>query len=90
MSKHLGTILLNNLRTKLKLGYNIKSLNYIQQTFSVQALFLHCILLSYVFYLFDMISGLKLIKIRNDCVTLRNGLSETIIAINVKWLYMKL
>ena len=79
-----------NLRTHLKLEYNIISLNYIQQNFSFQASFLHCILLCYgVFlYLFDMISGLKVIKIRNECVTLRNGLSDTIIAIYAKWLYI--
>ena len=57
-----------NLRTNLNLEYNIKSLTYIQKNFRFQAWFLP--LLNYVFYLFDMISGLKVIKKGNDCVTL--------------------
>jgi len=39
-----GTVLLKdlnlNLRTNVKLEYNVKSLNYIQQNFRFQALFL--------------------------------------------------
>mgnify|MGYP007133283830 CR=1 FL=1 len=64
-----GTVLLQDLnlnwRTNLKLEYNIKSLNYIQNNFIFQASFL----LS--FTMFDMISGLKVIKIGNDCITLQ-------------------
>jgi len=65
---HFTKGLTQNLSTNFKLEYNIKSLNYIQQTLRFQALVL--ILLNYVFYFFDMISGLKVIKIGNDLVTL--------------------
>ena len=58
-----------NLRRHFKLEYNVKSLNYIQQNFRFQASFLFCWTLS--FYFFDMISGLKVIKIENECVTLQ-------------------
>ena len=57
-----------NLCTNLKLEYNIKSLTYIQKNFRFQAWFLT--LLNYVFYLFDMISGLKVIEKGNYCATL--------------------
>ena len=43
-----------NLCTHLKLEYNIKYLNYIQQNFSFRI----PILWNYVFFFFDMISGL--------------------------------
>ena len=56
-----------NLHTNLKLKYILKSLNYVQQNFSFLASFLFYWT---VFYFFDMISGLKVIKIGNDCVTL--------------------
>ena len=36
-----GIVLLKDLRTNLKLKYNIKSLNYIQPNFRLQASFLY-------------------------------------------------
>ena len=57
-----------NLCTNLKLEYNIKSLNYIQQNLSFQASFLFYWTMSFTFL--DMIRGLKVIKLGNDCVTL--------------------
>jgi len=58
-----------NLRTNVKLEYNKCSLYYIQQNI-IKFSSLVPILFNYVFYFFDMISGLKVIKIGNDCVTL--------------------
>ena len=57
-----------NLRTHFKLEYNIKSLNYIQKSFRFQASFLFYWTMS--FTMFDKVSGFKVIKIGNDCVTL--------------------
>ena len=48
--------------------WNIKSLNYIQHNFWFQPSFLFYWTQSFTF--FDMINGLKVIKIWNDCVTL--------------------
>jgi len=39
-----------NLRTNLKLEYNVKSLNYIQQSFRFQASFLFCWTMSFYFF----------------------------------------
>jgi len=57
-----------NLRTHLKLEYNIKSLYYIQHYFRFQASFLYYWTLFFFFY---MISGLRVITIGNNCVTLQ-------------------
>jgi len=56
-----------NLRTNLKLEYNIKSLNYIRQNFRFQASFLYYWTMSFTF----STSGLKVITIGNNCVTLQ-------------------
>ena len=58
-----------NLRTNLKNKYNIKSLNYIQPNFKISSLV--SILLDFVFYFFYMVSGLKVITVGNNCVTLQ-------------------
>ena len=57
-----------NLRTHLKLKYNIKSLNYIQSNLRFQASFLYYWTMSFFFY---MVSGLKVITVGNNCVTLQ-------------------
>ena len=62
----LGTVLLKDLRTNLKLKYNIKSPNYIQQNYSFQASFLFFWTMSFTCY--------YVIKIGNDCVTLHFAL----------------
>jgi len=59
---------------KLKLTHTLKAL-ILYKTSHLYPIELHFsslvpILLNYVFYFFDKISGLKVIKIGNDCVTL--------------------
>ena len=57
-----------NLSTNLKLEYNKKILQLYPKELKISSLV--PTLLNYVFYLFDMISGLKIIKNGNDCLTL--------------------
>ena len=59
---------------KIKLTHKFKAwiLYKIPQLYPIELQYLSLlpILLNYVFYFFDMTSGLKVIKIGNDCVTL--------------------
>ena len=60
-----------NLRTNLKLKYNIRSLNYIQPNFRFQASFLYYWTMSFTFSTWSVVSGLKVITVGNNCVTLQ-------------------